>query len=1025
MMLAWLKLYFISQFIKDLKPELRYQVQGQVPDTMERAVMLAKIQEQIQERNKGRFQKPVASLKVGSSINSRTEPQAVQGGVALSKERQLRDYCRANNLCFFCKEPYDPNHASKCTKRPQGPAAQLNTLAINDLDVKLTDDILYQLDMEDSLAKEFCTLSLNAIAGTEEGEALRLRSLVKNKVMLMLVDSGSSRTFVSSAFLQKVGISPLPAPAKSVKLANGDVLLSDQYVPKMEWWVQGYSFFTDMRVLELGAYDCILGFDWLKQFSPITHHWENRTMEFMDRGLSIKLQGIKPASLELKELPATQLAKWYAGNDIWALAIVDTNPSTATDSCPPQVQEVLDAYHGVFDDPQTLPPPRVYDHTIPILPGAVPVNSRPYRYSPLHKDEIEKQVKALLAAGLIIPSTSPYASHVLLVQKKDGSWRFCVDYTKLNDITIKNRFPMPLMDEIVDELAGAKLFTKLDMRAGYHKVRMQPNDEHKTTFKTHHGHYQFRVMPFGLTNAPAIFQCLMNDVLDPFLRKFVLVFLDDILIYSPTLELHVVHLRQVLSKLRDHKLYMKRSKCSFAQTTLEYLAHVIYDKGISTDTSKTAATVAWPIPSNVTELRGFLGLTGYYRKFVKHYGLIAKPLTQLLKKKQFQWSQEAQLAFEKLKQAMTTTPVMALPDFVVPFVVETDASDIGIVPVLMQKEQPVAYMSKALGPAHKNLSIYEKEFLALIMAVEKWRPYLQRQEFLIRTDHKSLSYLCEQNLHSDMQRKAMTRLMGLQFKVVYKKGRHNCAADALSRTGHVFSLQAMSEAMPLWIQEVLNSYTTDPKAQVLLAQLAIKSPDGHGFELHQGLIWCKGKIWIANNSALQTRLLAAFHASPIGGHSGTKATYHKLKHLFCWKGLKADVENYVKQCQICQQAKHEHIHPAGLLQPLPVPQGAWQDISMDFIEGLPVSEGCNVILVVVDRFTKYGHFIPLKHPFTAPVVAKLVMDHVVKLHGIPMTIVSDRDKIFSSSFWKSLFALLDTKLLMSSAYHPRTNGQTE
>ena len=223
------------------------------------------------------------------------------------------------------------------------------------------------------------------------------------------------------------------------------------------------------------------------------------------------------------------------------------------------------AYQDVFAEPKSLPPERHYDHAIPILPNAVPVNSKPYRYSPLHKDEIERQVKELLAAGLITPSTSPYASPVLLVQKKDGSWRFCVDYRRLNDITIKNRFPMPLVDEILDELAGTCYFSKLDMRSGYHQVRMKRGEEHKTAFKTHHGHFEFRVMPFGLTNAPATFQCIINDILSPFLRKFVLVFLDDILVYSPTLEDHVLHLKQVLSKLREHQLFMKSSKCSFAQ----------------------------------------------------------------------------------------------------------------------------------------------------------------------------------------------------------------------------------------------------------------------------------------------------------------------------------------------------------------------------------------------------------------------------------------------------------------------------
>ena len=238
------------------------------------------------------------------------------------------------------------------------------------------------------------------------------------------------------------------------------------------------------------------------------------------------------------------------------------------------------------------------------------------------------------------------------------------------------------------------------------------------------------------------------------------------------------------------------SKCSFAQLQLHYLGHIISGQGVATDPSKTADMLAWPIPKTVTDLRGFLGLTGYYRRFVQHYGLIAKPLTQLLKKKQFSWSPEAQLAFDKLKEAMVTTPVLALPNFAEPFEVETDASDVGIGAVLMQKGQPIAFLSKALGDSHKHMSIYEKEFLALIMAVDKWRQYLQRQEFVIRTDHKSLSYLTAQNLHSNVQRKAMTRLMGLQFKVVYKKGKDNVAADALSRVGHLLALQAVSSSQP-------------------------------------------------------------------------------------------------------------------------------------------------------------------------------------------------------------------------------------
>jgi hypothetical protein len=280
----------------------------------------------------------------------------------------------------------------------------------------------------------------------------------------------------------------------------------------------------------------------------------------------------------------------------------------------------------------------------------------------------------------------------------------------------------------------------------------------------------------------------------------------------------------------------------------------------------------------------------------------------------------------------------------------------------MQDQHPLAFLSKPLSVAHQQLSIYEKEFLALIMAVECWRPYLQRAEFIVKTDHHSLSYLDDRVLQSPLQRKAMARLMGLQFKILYRQGAQNYVVDALSKVGHLMTIQACSQVQPTWTQEVINSYATDTEAQSRLAQLALVSPDEHGYELTQGLIRFKGRIWLGANSAIQTKVIAALHASAVGGHSGVQATYHRVKRLFVWRGQKLAVEEFVSQCSICQQAKHTHTHHAGLLQPLPVPAGAWRDITMDFIEGLPLSEGANVILVVVDRFTKYAHFVPLKHP---------------------------------------------------------------
>jgi hypothetical protein len=288
----------------------------------------------------------------------------------------------------------------------------------------------------------------------------------------------------------------------------------------------------------------------------------------------------------------------------------------------------------------------------------------------------------------------------------------------------------------------------------------------------------------------------MNSIFSEQIRRFVIVFLDDILIYSRSWVEHVCHLRLVLQTLRDHQLYAKLSKCSFAQESISYLGHIISRQGVATDADKTQVMLAWPTPSSATELRGFLGLTDYYRKFVNGYGILAKPLTNLLTKKGFNWSEQAEHAFNQLKQAMVSTPVLALPNFDLPFTVETDACDTGVGAILSQNGHPIAYLSKALGINNRKLSVYEKEFLAVMMAVDKWRPYLQRGPFTIVTDHKSLVNLQDQQLTTEFQRKAMAKMVVLQFHIKYKKGSDNGAADSLSRVAHLLQANAISYCRP-------------------------------------------------------------------------------------------------------------------------------------------------------------------------------------------------------------------------------------
>ncbi|GJS60183.1 putative mitochondrial protein [Tanacetum coccineum] len=560
-------------------------------------------------------------------------------------------------------------------------------------------------------------------------------------------------------------------------------------------------------------------------------------------------------------------------------------------------------FSNVFEVPHELPPKRGHDHRILLIEGTPPVNIKPYRHAPIQKDAIKAMVKELLDSGVVRPSQSPFASPIVMVKKKDNTWRMCVDYRQLNKNTVKDKFPIPIIDELIDELHGAVVFSKLDLRSGYHQIRMFEDDIAKIAFRTHEGHYEFMVMPFGLTNAPSTFQALMNDVFKGFLRKFVLVFFDDILIYSKSISEHVEHLIAVLTIMRQNQLFAKKTKCVFGTRQVEYLGHVISAQGVATDPSKIAAMQNWPTPVNIKHLRGFLGLTGYYRKFIRNFASLSRPLTQLLKKGALKWSEEAKNSFEALQVAMTQAPVLALLDFTKPFVVETDASGIGIGAVLQHDGHPISYLSKALSPKHQNLSTYEKDFLSVVMALDRWRGYLLDNHFIIKTDHYSLKYLLDQRITTPTQMKWLPKLMGFDYEVKYKNGVDNVAADALSRVQNV------------------------------------------------------------------GQLIAAM-------------------------GIRKDIKKFVHECIHCQRNKPDLAAYPRLLQPLPIPNKIWESISMDFIEALSMSQGYTMIFVVVDRLTKYAHFMPLSHPFTAAHVAQEFLDTIYKLHSLPTSIMSDMDKVF-------------------------------
>ncbi|GJS65334.1 putative mitochondrial protein [Tanacetum coccineum] len=506
--------------------------------------------------------------------------------------------------------------------------------------------------------------------------------------------------------------------------------------------------------------------------------------------------------------------------------------------------------------------------------------------------------------------------------------------------TVKDKFPILVVEELLDELSGAQFFSKLDLRSGYHQIRMHEEDIGKTTFRTHEGHYEFLVMPFGLTNAPSTFQALMNTIFKPFLRHFTLVFFDDILVYSSTLKEHLQHLQLVLQTMKQNSLYAKMNKYIFATTQVEYLGHIISGKGVSTDPSKIITMQKWPTPVNVKQLRGFLGLTGYYRRFIKDYASISKPLTLLLKKNSFVWNPNAQTSFGTLKEAMSQAPVLALPNFNKSFTVEIDASGMGIGAVLQQGGHPIAYLSKSLSSKHQALSAYEKEFYAVLMALEKWRRYLLDKHFKIKTDHFSLKYLLDQRLTTHFQAKWLPKLLGYDYEISYKKGSENYVVDALYMisNGSELCYLVLSTVSSDLLQQIKSSWEKDVDLQLLIQQ-------------------------IANHT-----------------YTGVQVTLNKLGIVLYWRGMKKFTKKFVSECNVCQRNKPDLSASPGYLQPLPIPTKVWHDISMDFIEALPPSQGKIVLFVVVDRLSKYAHFIPVSHPFTTSQVAQAFMDHVYKLH---------------------------------------------
>src|SRR3954470_16380134 len=605
----------------------------------------------------------------------------------------------------------------------------------------------------------------NLIAGT---------CYVNNQPLCVLVDCGATHSFISTECVYRLGLEVIPLPEPMIISSATDDTVEARLICKdCSVSFNGRDFPIDLICLPLKRLDVILGMDWL---SPNSVY-----IGCKEKAIFIPAEETSSDDAITKLIEGTISAVNYLfSRERSFLLVISKETSVRV-----QLSEipVVCEFSDVFpEDITSLPPEREAEFSIDLVPGTAPVSITPYRMSPIELRELKRQLEELLAKHFIQPSVSPWGAPVLLVKKKDGSMRLCIDYRQLNKVTIKNKYPLPRIDDLLDQLKGASVFSKIDLRSGYHQIRVKSSDVPKTAFRTRYGHYEFLVMPFGVTNAPAVFMDYMNRIFQPFVDQFVVVFIDDILIYSRTPQEHEEHLRIVLSVLQENKLFAKLSKCEFWMTEVRFLGHVISQGGVAVDPTKIEAVINWERPSNVSEVRSFLGLAGYYRRFIKGFSQLALPMTRLTRKEcPYDWDSGCEQSFMGLKERLTTAPVLIVPDPNKSYEVFCDASKKGLGGVLMQDGQVVAYTSRQLKVHEENYPTHDLELAAVVFTLKVWRHYLYGVHFEMFSDHKSLKYLFDQKELNMRQRRWMEYLKDYDFDLKYHPGKANKVADALSR----------------------------------------------------------------------------------------------------------------------------------------------------------------------------------------------------------------------------------------------------
>ncbi|UYV80156.1 hypothetical protein LAZ67_18001842, partial [Cordylochernes scorpioides] len=665
---------------------------------------------------------------------------------------------------------------------------------------------------------------------------------------------------------------------------------------------------------------------------------------------------------------------------------------------------------------------------------AKPIKHKPYRVSAKERTIIKDQIDEMLEEGIIRQSSSPWSFPVILVKKRDGKYRFCVDYRKLNEVTVKDVYPIPRIDDVMDTLQGSKYFSAIDLKSGYWQVEIEERDKEKTAFTTAHGLYEFNVMPFGLCNAPATFERNMDNVLGNLRWQICLCYLDDVIIYSSDFPTHIKRLEAVLRCFSESNLKLNAKKCRFAFEELEILGHITNQEGIKPAEYNIKAVRDFPQPKKAKEVQSFLGMCSYYRKFIKDFSLIADPLTSLIRKNvQIIWTGKQEEAFQNLKKALMNPPILGHFDPNAATCIHTDASNIGLGATLIQniggEEKVISYLSRTLSKPEQNYSTTEKECLAVVWSISKLRPYLYGRNFKIVTDHHALCWL--KNLKDPTGRLARwaLKIQEYNFEIIHKSGKKHLDADGLSR-GPLPENEWDEDYERLFLNQIIDE--KDDFIENIKENLSgNKRSITQNFKEENGCLYKKnpnpeGREWLlVVPKKRRKEIMSEYHNHMLNGHLGVARTTYRLKNKYYWPSMLKDVSEFVKTCHLCQSRKGSNQLPSGLLQPIPPANYPFERIGIDFVGPLPSTKRRRKwIIVLADYYTKYAETKAVPEA-TVKEVSTFLIEHIFLRHGAPRFLISDRGSQFTSNLMKEVMKMCKVKHCFTTSYHPQTNGLTE